>query len=356
MTQQIILTHPSGARGLRIHPVFLPFAGCPFRCVFCAQDRQTGHRPEPVATSLERMERQLAQRDSHTEVELAFYGGTFTSLPLSQQAACMEAAARLRARGMVNTVRCSTRPDAVSPEGLQALKDAGMDLVELGVQSFQDTPLLASGRGYTGETATRGCHWVREAGLQLGIQLLPGMPSSTPATFLQDVAQALKLEPSCMRFYPCLVLEGTELASLWRSGCYTPWTLDDTISTLSSALKMAWECGIPVIRLSLAPEQGMEESVLAGPRHPALGNMIQAEALLLRVVPLLTACPSPVRLTLPRWCQGLYAGHQKQLLPRWKALGVAEVLWSEGNVAEVCTSESSGRARHHRELNRNRPS
>lgn len=336
MTHQTFLNHPAGVRGLCIFPVFFPFAGCPFRCVFCAQDRQTGQMPAPLLDIIENIEPQLLQRHQEAAVELAFYGGTFTSLPLSIQAACMETTARLKAQGMVKAVRCSTRPDAVSLAGLQQLKTAGMGLVELGVQSFQDAPLLESGRGYTGETARRGCQCVREAGLKLGIQLLPGMPGSTPETFLQDVAQALEFEPACMRFYPCLVLKGTELASLWHKGHYTPWSLDATIRTLAQALSMAWECCVPVIRLSLAPEPGLEDAVLAGPRHPALGNMIQAEALLLRLTPLLSTCTPPLRLTLPRWCQGLFAGHKKQLLPRWKALGVAELVWANENKAEVC--------------------
>lgn len=336
MTPQTFLNHPAGARGLRVFPVFFPFAGCPFRCVFCAQDRQTGQAPMPLLNIIENMEQQLPLRALNSPVEVAFYGGTFTSLPISVQMACMAATQRLRAKGLVQAVRCSTRPDSVNLDALLMLKHAGMNLVELGVQSFQDAPLLASGRGYTGDTARLGCHIVHEAGLKLGIQLLPGMPGSTPSSFLQDVAQAVALQPSCMRFYPCLVLEGTELATMWRTKHYAPWPLDVTISTLAHALCMAWERNIPVIRLSLAPELELEDAVLAGPRHPALGNMIQAEALLLRLTPLLSACKPPVRLMLPRWCQGLYAGHKKQLLPRWAALGVDHVNFSGDNVVEVC--------------------
>ena len=29
-------------RAKSVHPVFLPFSGCPMHCVYCAQDRQTG--------------------------------------------------------------------------------------------------------------------------------------------------------------------------------------------------------------------------------------------------------------------------------------------------------------------------
>ena len=72
-------------RANRILPVFLPFAGCPARCVFCAQDRQTGVGNEGgVDRALERAAATLEEISACPPpggVELAFYGGTFTALP-----------------------------------------------------------------------------------------------------------------------------------------------------------------------------------------------------------------------------------------------------------------------------------
>ena len=76
----------------------------------------------------------------------------------------------------------------------------GIDLVELGIQSFDDKALSLSRRGYTGKDAEAGCLAVTEAGLRLGIQLLPGMPGSSPDIFLADVRKALSLSPACLRF------------------------------------------------------------------------------------------------------------------------------------------------------------
>ena len=36
----------------KIIPVFLPFAGCPGRCIFCAQHAQTNTPPRPLADAL----------------------------------------------------------------------------------------------------------------------------------------------------------------------------------------------------------------------------------------------------------------------------------------------------------------
>lgn len=334
-TYKMSFGSPSGRRGVQIVPVFLPFAGCPFRCVFCAQDKQTGTGCQTVENALHELEARLAQIETRhpplPPVEVAFYGGTFTCLPPAVQENCLAATARWRERGIVGRVRCSTRPDAVSACDLHRLRALGLDLVELGVQSFDSAALLTSGRGYDGNTARRGCELVKEVGLELGIQLLPGMPGVSPDVFLEDVRLSLAGEPSCLRFYPCLVVAGTALAESWRLGHYAPWSRETTVATLAKGLALAWEHHVPVIRLSLAPEADLEAAILDGPRHPALGNMIQAEALWLRLSSILLSLPLPLghsfSLCLPAHCQGMYAGYRGALLSRWKALGVRKVRW-----------------------------
>ena len=105
------------------------------------------------------------------------------------------------------------------------------------------------------------------------------MPGVSSEIFLEDVSLALQLKPNCLRFYPCLVVQDTQLAEMYKNNQYEAWTIEQTVKTLGQALSLAWETDIPVIRLSLAPQAGFEEAILAGPRHNALGSMIQAEAL-----------------------------------------------------------------------------
>lgn len=325
-------------------PCFLPFAGCPHRCLFCAQDKQTGRNANTLSfsESLAKLFSNISARKRKEETgkapaALGFYGGTFTLLPIEQQMACLRLAAACKAQGLVHHVRCSTRPDALVPAHLAKLKEAGLDLVEVGVQSFGDAPLAASRRGYTGEQAVKGCEAVKAAGLDLGIQLLPGMPGSTPERFLADVSVALDVRAACLRFYPCLVIRDTALAELWRQGRYAPWSLACTVDALGRGLAAAWRAGIPVIRLSLAPEPDLEAAILAGPRHPALGAVIQGESLFITLAEHIRAVGrAPDEIRLPPRCQGFFFGHRGSLRPRWLALGVdpAGILW-EGEEAAL---------------------
>ena len=315
-------------RADRIIPVFLPFLGCPGHCVYCAQDRQTGTDASGgIRTVLEHTRRIAALLPAcppGKDRELAFYGGTFTALPSVDRTACLDVLHALREEGKITRARCSTRPDALSGTVLNELAEYGIDLVELGIQSFDDNALRLSRRGYTGSGAEQGCRTVLQAGLKLGIQLLPGMPGSSPDIFLNDVRRALSLSPSCLRFYPCLVPEGTVLARWFREGRFVPWSLEETVRTLGAALLLAWQAGVPVIRLSVAPEPAFDAALLAGPRHPALGALIQAEALVMAAEEAAENLGrTPERLVLPRSCQGFIYGDHGNLKERWEKIGLS---------------------------------
>lgn len=336
------ISFPIGIDGKGKHsifPLFLPFAGCPHRCIFCAQDKQTGQGTAlaPLAHRLENLYNEIIKRPDPSR-EIAFYGGTFTLLPEKDQSLCLKMAMDCKKQGLLSKARCSTRPDAIESEHLRWVKESGLDLIELGVQSFSDTALKASQRGYNGATALAACHKVLAAGMELGIQMLPGMPGSTPESFLQDVDIALSLHPACLRFYPCLVIKDTPLATLWKLGKYSPWDEATTVQTLGKALAKAWIAKIPVIRLSLAYEADLEAAILAGPRHPALGSKIQGEALLHLVREKIHDIGHPPdQMLLPKPCQGFFAGHRKSLLPQWQELEIVpeKIVWTSDKEATL---------------------
>lgn len=337
----------SAAQRQAVVPVFLPFRGCPVRCVFCAQDVQTGiggcQNPDmvesPRAASVEglllaaRENLRLRHESGQPAAELAFYGGTFTALPEEDMSPCLNLAYEAQKKGWIRSFRCSTRPDRVDVAILERLRAAGCGVVELGVQSFADSALAASRRGYTGGTAQTACALVRAAGLKLVVQLLPGMPGHSPQFFRDDVPMALAAGAQMLRFYPCLVLEGTGLAAMWREGSYQPWPLENTLESLAHGWLMAARANVPVIRMGLAPEAGLESAVLAGPVDRELGGRVKGRALLLAVRELLGAgAATPAThfdLQLPRSAQGFFWGAKGELRAKWAALGLRTVFFDD---------------------------
>ncbi|MCR4666143.1 MAG: radical SAM protein [Desulfovibrio sp.] len=310
-----------------LYPFFIPFRGCPNRCLFCAQESVTGKSASfSLETELHCLEKALyekRQRDGKP-CELAFYGGTFTALEDEEFRACVKSAERAIRAGLISHYRCSTRPDRLSPERLSVLAESGCRTIELGVQSFDEESLDASRRGYSGRVAEEACETVLGAGFQLGVQLLPGMPASTPASFLSDVTRALSLSASFLRFYPCLVFDHTGLAERYRKGEYRPWDLEITLDTLAEGFLAAWRKGVPVIRIGLLVSRDEEQVLLAGPRHPSLGARIRARALFLAIRDALRCISEkPLALFLPRRMQGFFWGDRGEMEKKWRELGFA---------------------------------
>lgn len=310
------LVHPWPVHGknTRIVPVFLPFAGCRTRCIYCAQTLQTGKALQGVRPVLDEALSMLRARRRRglPPCELAFYGGTFTALESSTFELCLQWVGNLMQEGLVASWRCSTRPDCVDGSILADMRACGCTTVELGIQTFVDHVLERSLRGYTSAVACEAMECVLGAGLALGVQLLPGLPGHTQRDFVDDVRKAVASGCSFMRFYPCLVVEGTGLAKLYREGRYVPWSVDTTIDALSEGILLAHEKNIPVIRLGVAVEQGFEEHVLAGPRDHNLGTRVLSLALLKLVQGDVARYGRLVRLELPCAVQGYLYGHRRE--------------------------------------------
>ena len=147
------------ARAIPVFSVFIPFFGCPRRCVFCSQHDQTGQQASPLDEILAHAAADLHARraQGRPPVELAFYGGTFTALAPRDLDACLDMADSLRRDGCITRFRCSTRPDRLDAALLARLRRHGCRTVELGIQSFSDTALQASERHYSGRQATEAC-------------------------------------------------------------------------------------------------------------------------------------------------------------------------------------------------------
>ncbi|MBI4806970.1 MAG: radical SAM protein [Desulfovibrio sp.] len=306
----------------RILPVFTPQAGCEGHCIFCAQHLQTGRPQANIQQAFDSMVRDLAKAQEGPPVELAFYGGTFTALPEKWILAFLEVAARYKHLDVVSAIRCSTRPDATDEALLKRLVSMGLDMVELGVQTFDEAVLKTACRGHTGQDTREACERIRAAGLRLGLQLLPSLPGHSTEAFGKDIAECVAIKPDMVRLHPCLVLAGTGLEPLYRVGVFAPWSLETTVKELAEAVLCLWRAGISVARIGLAFEPALEEAVLAGPRHPALGSMVRAQALLMEITSRLKGRQAK-SLALPERLSGEFWGHAKELESVYETLGLS---------------------------------
>ena len=261
----------------RIYPVFIPHLGCPHACVFCNQHEITGAAAEEALRKLNSLTENPPQGAAY---ELAFYGGSFTALSVEQQLRYLEAAGRARDCGAVSSIRLSTRPDAITPEILERLKQYGVGTVELGAQSMQDRVLRASGRGHSAEDVRRASAMIHEAGLSLVLQMMTGLPGDDDNGAVDTAVQLVALQPDAVRIYPTVIVRGTELERLWRRSMYQEHTVEDAVRVCARLLPLFQASGIPVIRLGLNPTDELSGgAALAGAYHPALGELVRSRVL-----------------------------------------------------------------------------
>jgi histone acetyltransferase (RNA polymerase elongator complex component) len=112
--------------------------------------------------------------------------------------------------------------------------------------------------------------------VQVGVQLMPGLPGGDAAEALQSLRSALEMKPSFVRIYPTVVIDGTSLAELWKTGDFTPWTLDEAVDVCADMLHLCRLADIPVIRIGLQADAQLETNLLAGPYHPAFGQLVRS--------------------------------------------------------------------------------
>lgn len=264
-----------------IIPIFIPHQGCPNDCVFCNQKKITARQPdmsrEEIINTIETWLSTLTGRPGMETVEIAFFGGSFTGIPLEKQSEYLKIAYDYKIRGLVQKIHLSTRPDYIDPLILDNLKAYGVDVIELGVQSFDDRVLKAAGRGHDSAAVYQACRLIQDYGFQLGIQLMIGLPEDSMESCLYSAEETVKIGPSIARLYPTVILKDTKLMELYESGCYIPLSQQQAVETTKEMYKILTAAGINIIRVGLKSSDLIqnEKEVAAHTFHPAFRQLVE---------------------------------------------------------------------------------
>ncbi len=261
-------------------PVFIPHLGCPNNCVFCNQRRISGKMDFDIASVKDELERAFETVDySDSEVEIAFFGGSFTGIDRGDMLYLLGLAKHYIREGKASAVRLSTRPDYIDHEILDILKSHGVTAIELGLQSMAQDVLAASKRGHTAECAEAACRMIKEHGFNLVGQMMIGLPMSTEQSEVETARKIVSLGCDAARIYPTVVFTETELCEMMNRGEYMPLTLSEAVQRSADVLTVFAESEIPVIRLGLCAADNLFEpgTIAAGEYHSAVGEMVYSE-------------------------------------------------------------------------------
>ena len=258
-----------------IIPIFISHRGCPNDCVFCNQKKITARegdvKPEDVRNPIEQWLTTLADIET---VEVSFYGGSFTGIPMEQQTEFLKIAKEYKDAGKIDAIHLSTRPDYIDVPILDNLKAHSVDVIELGVQSFSDEVLKASGRGHDAACVYEACDLIKSYGFTLGIQLMIGLPGDSEETCRYSALETVKIGPSIARLYPTVTIGGTELYSMMERGEYAPLSLEEAVQRTKIMYEILEDAGINIIRVGLKASEIMENEIGF---HPAFRQLVESE-------------------------------------------------------------------------------
>ncbi|MGL4867660.1 MAG: elongator complex protein 3, partial [Cetobacterium sp.] len=231
-------------------PIFISHFGCPNDCVFCNQKKINGRETDVTTEDIKNIiESYLKTLPKKSKKEVAFFGGTFTGISIKLQEEYLSVVYEYIKNGLIDGIRISTRPDYINSEIIGILKKYRVTTVELGVQSLDEEVLRQTHRFYPIEKVSTASKLIKEAGIELGIQLMLGLPGSTDESDYISAKKTVQLNPEIARIYPTLVIKETEMADMFKEGKYKPLTLDEAVQRCKKIYALLEYNNINIVRV-----------------------------------------------------------------------------------------------------------
>ena len=212
--------------------------------------------------------------DKAKNSEIAFFGGSFTAIDRDYMMTLLEAAKPYTKN--FSGIRISTRPDYIDEEVLEVLKKYNVTSIELGAQSMDDYVLKANNRGHSSADVIRASKLIKKYNFSLGLQMMTGLYTSTYDKDICTAQKFIELNPDTVRIYPTVIMKETDLANLYLSGEFVPYTLEQSVDLCSKLILMFEKADIKIIRLGLHYSDSLVKNSLGNNYHPAFKELCES--------------------------------------------------------------------------------
>lgn len=250
--------------GIAVVAVMVKPHKCPGECIYCPSGigrktpkSYTGREPaalralmfnfSPYRQAMNRIGQLQATGHKTDKIELIVMGGTFLSMPAAYQnhfvKGCIDAVIGRRTGSLreaktlaENSARrlagvCyETRPDFCRKQHINRILSLAGTRVELGVQAIDDATYKIINRTHTVRDVVSATARLRDSALKAGYHIMPGLPGQDRDKDLADFRELFSnpdFRPDTLKFYPCMVMDGTELHSMWKRGEYSPLSTEE---------------------------------------------------------------------------------------------------------------------------------
>ncbi|MBT3835766.1 tRNA uridine(34) 5-carboxymethylaminomethyl modification radical SAM/GNAT enzyme Elp3 [Candidatus Woesearchaeota archaeon] len=141
-------------------------------------------------------------------------------------------------------VRCvalciETKPDwGLLKEGNEMLRQ-GCTRVELGIQSVYNDVLKEVHRGHDSAISIKSIQVLRDLGFKINFHYMPGLPLTDEERDVKGMRELFfnpDYKPDMIKFYPCMVAEGTPLYHKFKKGEFQPITTDEAAKRIAEII------------------------------------------------------------------------------------------------------------------------
>ncbi len=144
----------------------------------------------------------------------------------------------------VVTLAIATRPDCLSPEIIDLLKELNERVyvwIELGLQTANDKVAKIINRGYKLEVFERALSDLRQAGLEVVVHTIFGLPEENREDMLNTIKYLSNKDIQGIKIHLLHLMENTPLKKLYELGSLTFMTMDEYVDTVCEAIKLLRE-------------------------------------------------------------------------------------------------------------------
>ena len=288
---------------IRSFSLYISIPFCPTRCSYCSfvshsVDSAKKLIPDYVKCLCEEI-REAARiaRENSLRLETVYIGGgTPTSLEAGHLKEITDA---LEACFDMKSVKEFTveagRPDTITPEKLQVLKNAGVTRISINPQTFSDSVLEAIGRRHTAEDTIEKFRLARETGFDnINMDFIAGLPTDTYESFCRSIDKAVELSPENITVHTLSVKRSSDMNQTGKEYC----TAEETQKMVDYANKVLSANGyLPYYMYRQSKSVANLENVgWCKPSYPCLYNIYMMEEI---HTVLAVGASAVTKLTLP---------------------------------------------------------
>jgi oxygen-independent coproporphyrinogen-3 oxidase len=242
--------------GLYIH---IPF--CVSKCYYCDFNSFAAKQDlkDRYLSALYQEIELLAEKYSPKIKSIFIGGGTPTSLEGTQLAEILDRCYQSLAIKEDIEITIEANPGTVDKEKLRLIKEAGVNRLSFGVQSFNDEMLRKIGRIHTAQEAIDNYYLAREVGFDnVSLDLIFALPDQSLEDWQNTLLQACELEPKHLSTYNLKIEEGTPFYQMLSKGELIPTSEELDLKMYNLTKKLLESKGYQQYEISNFAQRGYE--------------------------------------------------------------------------------------------------